>query len=38
MSEIFGEGLRLPPLRLVARGVMNAELEKIILCERAHAG
>ena len=31
VSEIYGEGLRLPPLRLVSRGVMNADLEKLIL-------
>ena len=31
VSEIYGEGLRLPPLRLVARGVMSTDLEKVIL-------
>src|SRR6476620_11790759 len=31
VSEIYGEGLRLPPLRLVTRGVMSADLEKVIL-------
>ena len=31
VSEIYGEGLRLPPLRLVARGVINTDLEKVIL-------
>jgi N-methylhydantoinase B len=31
VTEIFGEGLRLPPLRLVARGKLNEELEKVIL-------
>ena len=31
VSEIFGEGLRLPPLRLVSKGVLNTELEKVIL-------
>lgn len=31
VTEIYGEGLRLPPVRLVAKGVMNADIEKIIL-------
>jgi N-methylhydantoinase B len=31
VTEIFGEGLRLPPLRLVSRGTLNADLEKLIL-------
>lgn len=31
VTEIFGEGLRLPPLRLVSRGELNTELEKVIL-------
>jgi N-methylhydantoinase B len=31
VTEIFGEGLRLPPLRLVSRGKLNEELEKVIL-------
>ncbi|HZT47504.1 MAG TPA: hydantoinase B/oxoprolinase family protein [Hyphomicrobiaceae bacterium] len=31
VTEIYGEGLRLPPLRLVSRGVPNADLEKVIL-------
>jgi N-methylhydantoinase B len=31
VTEIYGEGLRLPPVRLVSRGVMNADVEKIIL-------
>ena len=31
VTEIYGEGLRLPPLRLVSKGVMNADLEKVIL-------
>src|ERR1700752_4961464 len=31
VTEIFGEGLRLPPLRLISRGVVNADLEKVIL-------
>ena len=30
VTEIFGEGLRLPPLRLVSRGKLNEELEKVI--------
>src|SRR5690606_38010994 len=28
---IFGEGLRLPPLRLISRGTLNVDLEKLIL-------
>ena len=31
VTEIYGEGLRLPPLRLVSRGVPNVDLEKVIL-------
>src|SRR5499433_1995792 len=31
VTEIYGEGLRLPPVRLVSRHVMNADLEKLIL-------
>jgi N-methylhydantoinase B len=31
VTEIFGEGLRLPPVRLFNRGVLNVDLEKIIL-------
>ena len=31
VTEIFGEGLRLPPLRLISKGVLNTELEKVIL-------
>ena len=31
VTEIFGEGLRLPPLRLISRGAVNADLEKVIL-------
>ena len=31
VTEIFGEGLRIPPLRLISRGVLNADLEKLIL-------
>jgi len=31
VTEIYGEGLRLPPLRLISRGVLNADLEKVIL-------
>jgi N-methylhydantoinase B len=30
-TNIFGEGLRLPPLRLISRGVLNEDLEKLIL-------
>ena len=31
VTEIFGEGLRLPPLRLISRGALNVEVEKLIL-------
>jgi N-methylhydantoinase B len=31
VTEIFGEGLRLPPVRLVDRGAVNVDLEKVIL-------
>ncbi len=31
VTEIYGEGLRLPPLRLFSKGVLNADLEKVIL-------
>ena len=31
VTEIYGEGLRLPPLRLVSRGIPNVDLEKVIL-------
>jgi N-methylhydantoinase B len=31
VTEIFGEGLRIPPLRLISRGALNADLEKLIL-------
>jgi N-methylhydantoinase B len=31
VTEIYGEGLRLPPLRLQSRGVLNVDLEKVIL-------
>jgi N-methylhydantoinase B len=31
VTEIYGEGLRLPPVRLVTKGVMNEDIEKIIL-------
>ncbi len=31
VTEIFGEGLRMPPLRLVSRGIVNADLERLIL-------
>ncbi len=30
VTEIFGEGLRMPPLRLVSHGVTNVDLEKLI--------
>jgi N-methylhydantoinase B len=31
VTDIYGEGLRLPPLRLVSRGVLNGDLERVIL-------
>jgi N-methylhydantoinase B len=31
VTEIFGEGLRLPPLRLISRGAVNADLENVIM-------
>jgi len=31
VTQIFGEGLRLPPLRLISGGVLNMDLEKLIL-------
>jgi N-methylhydantoinase B len=31
VTEIFGAGIRLPPVRLISRGVLNADLEKVIL-------
>ena len=31
VTEIFGEGIRLPPVRLTSRGVLDADLEKVIL-------
>ncbi|HEY6993658.1 MAG TPA: hydantoinase B/oxoprolinase family protein [Xanthobacteraceae bacterium] len=31
VTEIFGEGLRLPPLRLINRGALNVDVEKLIL-------
>src|SRR5215468_7602924 len=31
VTEIYGEGLRLPPLRLVSQGTHNADLERLIL-------
>jgi N-methylhydantoinase B len=31
VTQIYGEGLRIPPLRLVSRGTLNADLEKLIL-------
>jgi len=31
VTEIYGEGLRLPPIRLASKGVMNTDIEKIIL-------
>lgn len=31
VTEIYGEGLRMPPLRLISKGVLNADLEKMIM-------
>src|SRR5919109_3486235 len=31
VTEIFGEGLRLPPVRLISRGALDTDLEKVIL-------
>lgn len=31
VTEIYGEGLRLPPVRLVSKGQMNRDIEAIIL-------
>src|SRR6516164_1351567 len=31
VTEIYGEGLRLPPVRLMSRGGLDADLEKVIL-------
>jgi len=31
VTEIYGEGLRLPPVRLVTKGAVNTDLEKVIL-------
>src|SRR6266702_8148071 len=31
VTEIFGEGLRIPPLRLISGGRLNVDLEKLIL-------
>src|SRR5437867_9401029 len=31
VTEIYGEGLRLPPLRLISRGALNVDLEKVIM-------
>ena len=31
VTDIYGEGLRLPPLRLISRGTLNVDLEKVIL-------
>jgi len=30
VTQIFGEGLRIPPLRLISRGVLNVDLETVI--------
>src|SRR5262249_19927214 len=31
VTQIFGEGLRMPPLRLISRGALNAHLERLIV-------
>jgi N-methylhydantoinase B len=31
VRDIYGEGLRIPPLRLISRGVLDENLEKLIL-------
>src|SRR5262245_15759100 len=31
VSDIYGEGLRLPPVRLISRGALDVDLEKVIL-------
>ncbi|MGI9522570.1 MAG: hydantoinase B/oxoprolinase family protein [Hyphomicrobiaceae bacterium] len=31
VTEIYGEGLRLPPVRLVSKGKLNRDLEQVIL-------
>jgi N-methylhydantoinase B len=31
VTQIFGEGLRMPPLRLISRGALNVDLERLIL-------
>jgi N-methylhydantoinase B len=31
VTQIFGEGLRMPPLRLISRGALNIDLERLIL-------
>jgi N-methylhydantoinase B len=31
VTDIFGEGLRIPPLRLIHRGALNEDLEKLLL-------
>ena len=31
VTNIFGEGLRIPPIRLISRGALNVDVEKLIL-------
>ena len=31
VTNIFGEGLRIPPLRLISRGTLNVDVEKLVL-------
>ena len=30
VNNIFGEGLQIPPLRLISRGILNADIEKLV--------
>ena len=30
VTQIFGEGLRIPPLRLISRGILNVDLENLV--------
>jgi N-methylhydantoinase B len=30
-TNIFGEGLRIPPVRLISRGILNVDVEKLLL-------
>ena len=37
VTEIYGEGLRLPPVRLYSKGEVNAGLEAVIFANRGAA-